>query len=88
MLRRDRLSWIVLAWIVAACATNVLAAPMGYNPLDVNRGETHRFRLMFLTPFQIRAALGLLQLKSTLSKQNRTVRPRCGGCLVVCGSVV
>jgi hypothetical protein len=59
--RRDRLSWIVLAWIVAACATNVLAAPMGYNPLDVNRGETQIFRAMFLTPFQVPAAIGLLQ---------------------------
>ena len=64
--RRDRLSWIVLAWIVAACATNVLAAPMGYNPLDVNRGETQIFRAMFLTPFQIPAAIGLLHLKSAL----------------------
>lgn len=65
--RHDRLSWIVLAWIIAGCATNVFAAPMGYNPLDVNRGETQIFRAMFLTPFQIPAALGLLQLKSTLS---------------------
>ena len=64
--RRDRLSWIVMAWIVAACATNVLAAPMGYNPLDVNRGETQIFRAMFLTPFQIPAAIGLLHLKSAL----------------------
>jgi len=64
--RRDRLSWIVLSWIVAACATNVLAAPMGYNPLDVNRGETQIFRALFLTPFQIPAAIGLLSLKSSL----------------------
>jgi hypothetical protein len=64
--RRDRLSWIVLAWIVAACATNVVAAPMGYNPLDVNRGETQIFRAAFLTPFQIPAAIGLLHLKSAL----------------------
>jgi len=62
--RRDRLCWIFLAWIVAACATNVLAAPMGYNPLDATRGETQIFRAMFLTPFQIPAALGLLHLKS------------------------
>jgi hypothetical protein len=75
--RRDRLSWIVLAWIVAACATNVLAAPMGYNPLDVNRGETQIFRAMFLTPFQIPAAIGLLHLKSALDGrvgQSRTAR--------------
>jgi hypothetical protein len=67
--RHDRLSWIVLAWIIAGCATNVLAAPMGYNPLDVNRGETQIFRAMFLTPFQIPAALGMLQLRSTLSRR-------------------
>jgi len=82
--RRDRLSWIVLAWIVAACATNVLAAPYGYNPLDVNRGETQIFRAMFLTPFQIPAAVGLLHLKSTLDgKMERSRRSR-----VVVGIVV
>lgn len=64
--RRDRLSWVVLAWIVAACATNVLAAPMDYNPLDATRGETQIFRALFLTPFQIPAAIGLLHLKSAL----------------------
>jgi hypothetical protein len=75
--RRDRLSWIVLAWVVAACATNVLAAPMGYNPLNVNRGETQIFRAMFLTPFQIPAAIGLLHLKSALDGrvgQSRSAR--------------
>jgi hypothetical protein len=82
--RRDRLSWIVLAWIVAACATNVLAAPMGYNPLYANRGETQIFRAMFLTPFQIPAAIGLLHLKSTLDgKMERSCRGR-----VVVGIVV
>jgi hypothetical protein len=75
--RRDRLSWIVMAWIVAACATNVLAAPMGYNPLNVNRGETQIFRAMFLTPFHIPAAIGLLHLKSALDGrvgQSRSAR--------------
>jgi hypothetical protein len=67
--RRDRLSWIVLAWIVAACATNVLAAPMGYNPLDVNRGETQIFRALFLTPFQIPSAVALLFVKRTVENR-------------------
>jgi hypothetical protein len=74
---RGRLSWIVLAWVVAACATNVLAAPMGYNPLDATRGETQIFRAMFLTPFQIPATLGLLQLKSVLDdRMGRSFRAR------------
>jgi hypothetical protein len=75
--RRDRLSWIILAWIVAGCATNVLAAPIGYYPLAVNRGETQIFRAMFLTPFQIPAAIGLLHLKSALDVrvgQSRSAR--------------
>jgi hypothetical protein len=67
--RRDRLSWIVLAWIVTACATNVLAAPMGYNPLDVNRGETQIFRAMFLTPFQVPAAVSLVFVNSSLGRK-------------------
>jgi hypothetical protein len=82
--RRDKLSWIILAWIVAACATNVLAAPMGYNPLEVNRGETQIFRAMFLTPFQIPAALGLVQLKSALD--HRIGRSR--GARVVVGLAI
>jgi hypothetical protein len=67
--RRDRLWWIVLAWIVAACVTNVLATPMGYNPLEANRGETQIFRAMFLTPFQIPAAIGLVQLNLALNRR-------------------
>jgi len=72
--RRDRLSWIVLAWIVAACATNMLSAPMGYNPLDATRGETQIFRAMFLTPFQVPAAIGLLRLKSALDGRMERAR--------------
>jgi hypothetical protein len=79
--RRDRLWWIVLAWIVAACATNVLATPMGYNPLEANRGETQIFRAMFLTPFQIPAAIGLVQLNLGLNRrmgQSRSTRVAVG----------
>jgi hypothetical protein len=67
--RRDRLTWIVLAWIIATCATNVAAAPMSYNPLDVNRGQTQIFRALFLTPFQVPATIGLLHLKSALDRR-------------------
>lgn len=67
--RRDRLSWILLAWIVAACATSVSAAPMGYNPLDVNRGETQIFRAMFLTPFHVPAAASLVFVNSLLGRK-------------------
>ena len=82
--RRDRLSWIVLAWIVAACATNLLAAPMGYNPLNPNRGETQIFRAMFLTPFQIPAALGLVHLKSVLDdRMGRTRDARVAAALAI-----
>jgi hypothetical protein len=82
--RRDRLSWIVLAWIVAACATNVLAAPMGYNPLNPNRGQTQIFRAMFLTPFQIPAGLGLVHLKSVLDDRvGRTRDARVAAALAI-----
>jgi hypothetical protein len=82
--RRDRLSWIILAWIVAACATNLLAAPMGYNPLQANRGETQIFRAMFLTPFQIPAALGLVHLKSVLDdRMGRTRDARVAAALAI-----
>jgi hypothetical protein len=82
--RRDRLCWIVLAWIVAACATNLLAAPMGYNPLQANRGETQIFRAMFLTPFQIPAALGLVHLKSVLDdRMGRTRDARVAAALAI-----
>jgi hypothetical protein len=82
--RRDRLSWIVLAWIVAACATNLVAAPMGYDPLQPNRGETQIFRAMFLTPFQIPAALGLVHLKSALdNRMGRTRDARVAAALAI-----
>ena len=75
--RRDRLTWIVLAWIMAACATNMAAAPMSYNPLDVNRGQTQIFRALFLTPFQVPATIGLLRLKSALDgRMERSPRGR------------
>jgi len=51
---------------VAACATSVLAAPMRYNPLDVNRDETQILRAMFLTPLQIPAAFGFSYVRSVL----------------------
>ena len=53
---------------------------MGYNPLDVNRGETQIFRAMFLTPFQIPAEIGLVQLKSALD--HRMGRSRRAGVVV------
>jgi hypothetical protein len=62
----------------------MLAAPMGYDPLEVNRGETQIFRAMFLTPFQIPTAIGLLHLKSALD--GRVGRSR--GARVVAGLAI
>jgi hypothetical protein len=64
--RRDRYSAIVFAWLIAACATNLLAAPVGYNPVAVGRGETQIFRAFFLTPFQILSAPAFLLVGSKL----------------------
>jgi len=62
---------------MAACATNMAAAPMSYNPLDVNRGQTQIFRALFLTPFQVPATIGLLRLKSALDgRMERSPRGR------------
>jgi len=47
---------------------------MGYNPLDATRGETQIFRAMFLTPFQVPAAIGLLRLKSALDGRMERAR--------------
>jgi hypothetical protein len=54
---------------------------MGYNPLGATRGETQIFRAMFLTPFQIPAAIGLVQLKLRLDRRmgrSRTARVAVG----------
>lgn len=67
--RRDRLSAIVFAWLVASCATSVLAAPMGYDPAVIGRGETQLFRALFLTPFQIPLAVAFLMLGSVLERK-------------------
>ena len=85
--RRDRLAAIVLAWLMAACVTNVVAAPMDYDPLLVGRGETQIFRAMFLIPFQIPAAAGLLLLKTKLKDVlGKTARSQ--GVKLVVGIVV
>ena len=64
--RRNRFSAVVLAMIVAACATSLLAAPMGYDPLEAGRGQTQLFRAMFLTPFQIPSAIAFLFVRSEI----------------------
>jgi len=71
-LRRDRFGAVVLSWIVAASVISIVAAPMDYNPLIPTRGETEIFRAMFLTPFQIPVALGLLCAKSALQRMYNT----------------
>ena len=82
--RLDRFATIILAWLVAASVTSVVAAPMGYDPLLVARGESQIFRALFLTPFQIPAAAGLSFLKSTLDaklshmNRSRSVRVAIG----------
>ena len=58
---------IVLAWLLVACATYLLAAPMGHNPLAIGRRETQIFRAMFLTPFQIPSAIAFLYISSSVS---------------------
>jgi len=65
--RRDRLGAVVLSWLVAASIATAVAAPMRYDPLEVGRGQTQIFRALFLTPFQIPSAFGLLFLKTMLS---------------------
>jgi hypothetical protein len=67
--RHDRLSAIALAWLVAACITTMISAPMGYDPLSPTRGETQIFRAMFLTPFQITAAAGIMFVQTKLSSR-------------------
>jgi len=75
--RRDRFSAVVFAWLVAACATNLLAAPMGYDPLMMGRGETQIFRAMFLTPFQIPSAIAFFFIGSTVeARLTMTAHPR------------
>jgi hypothetical protein len=69
--RRDRFAAAMLAWVVAACVTSLVAAPMGYYPTAIGRGETQIFRAMFLTPFQIPAALGLMFIGSRLEATQR-----------------
>jgi len=46
-----------------------MAAPMGYDPTGVNRGQAQIFRAMFPTHSQIPAAIGLVGLKSALDSK-------------------
>lgn len=75
--KRNRLSAIFFAWIVAACATSLLAAPMGYDPLAADRGQTQLFRAMFLTPLQIPPAIAFLFVGSIVeTRLPMTAHPR------------
>jgi hypothetical protein len=67
--RRYRFSAIVFALVAASCATSLLAAPMGYNPTMIGRGETQLFRALFLTPLQIPCAVGFLFLGSIIDRR-------------------
>jgi len=73
--RRDRFCAIVLSWVLAASVISLVAAPMGYDPLEVCRGETQIFRAIFLTPFQIPAALGFLYIRSGLDARLGQTHP-------------
>jgi hypothetical protein len=45
---------IVLAWLLAACATYLLAAPMGHNPLamtGVARAEKRGYHVFWMSMF-------------------------------------
>jgi hypothetical protein len=65
--RRDRLSVIAIAWIIAASVTTVVAAPMYYDPSGIEAGPVGSiYRAMVLTPFQIPTAVALLFLRSRL----------------------
>jgi hypothetical protein len=75
--RRDRFSVVVFAWLVAACATSLLAVPMGYDPLAMGRDHTQIFRAMFLTPSQIPSAIAFLFIGSAVeTRLPITAHPR------------
>jgi type IV secretory pathway VirB2 component (pilin) len=65
---------LILAWVFVSAIGSVLAAPIGYNPVDPARGESQIWRVLFLTPFQLTAPLGVasvvgfLQTLRTASK--------------------
>jgi len=67
-LRRDRLTAIMLGWLVASSIASVVAAPEGY-PLLLGQARTHIYRALFLTPFPIAGAAGIMLLVSGLNSR-------------------
>jgi len=53
---------LILAWICVSAIGSLLVAPIGFNPADPTGSESQLWRLLFLTPFQVTAALGITWL--------------------------
>jgi hypothetical protein len=67
---RRRLIWV---WLCVSGIGSVLVAPVGFNP-TFSQG-TELWRLLFLTPFQLTAPLGILWLAQLPKRLHRTENP-------------
>jgi hypothetical protein len=67
---RRRLIW---AWLCVSGIGSVLVAPVGFDPI-FSQG-TELWRLLFLTPFQLTAPLGILWLAQLPKRLQRTENP-------------
>jgi hypothetical protein len=64
--RSDRLEPIMLAWIAASSLTAMVAAPLWYTP---SAPGTLLWRAVFITPFQMPAAIGMLTVSNALNRR-------------------
>jgi hypothetical protein len=65
---------LILAWIFASAIGSLMVAPVGYDPNEPTASESQLWRLLFLTPFQLTAPVGLAAIR----KLGRRVSERKG----------
>jgi len=59
---------LIFAWLFVSCIGSILIAPVGFNPANPTGSESQLWRLLFLTPLWLTAPVGVVGLKTTISR--------------------
>ncbi|MCJ7456847.1 hypothetical protein MUP07_08910, partial [Candidatus Bathyarchaeota archaeon] len=70
---------LILCWLCASAIGSILAAPLGLDPSNPTRSESHLWRMLFLTPFQLTLPFGgalIAGFPKGLGKENEPANVR------------
>ena len=69
LFRTDISSWrrrLILSWIFASMIGTILVAPVGFVPNSPASSDSQLWRMLFITPFQVTAPIGVLWISGKL----------------------